>query len=71
MTQGHQTTGRLPERSTAISGDETKGLTPMSAQQTNKPKMPPSGADPSQIQSNSKIGPNGPIGVLELLAEDF
>jgi hypothetical protein len=31
---------RLPQRSTAISGNESKGLTPIAAVQKKKPKTP-------------------------------
>ena len=34
--------GRMPERSEAISGDESKGLTPVSTAQQTKPKSSPS-----------------------------
>jgi len=44
----HRNMGRSPERSEAVSGDETKGLTAISTQQTVQPEtVDPATAAPS------------------------
>ncbi len=67
MAQQHETAGRMPERSAAVSGDETKGLTPISANRPAEASPPPDAVAPAPPRPIAP--PVVPVGVLQHLTQ--
>jgi hypothetical protein len=59
----------MPERSAAISGDEKKGLTPISAVQNDEEAASPGDNTPVSPPTKPVVLPVAPRGVLEHLAD--
>jgi hypothetical protein len=69
MIQEPRKTGRMPERSATISGDEAKGLTPIAAVQNDEETGPSGDGAPAPPPAKPILPPAPPSGVLEHLAD--